>query len=364
MSTDPQEPIDRGTAWWHPTRHADRRAVLLARMRIKSAVRAWFADRGFIEVETACLQVSPGNETHIHAFRTELTSPTGHRRELYLHTSPEFACKKLLAAGETKIFTFAPVFRNHEFSVLHHPEFTMLEWYEVGADYAEIMDQCHALLGLAANATGHHPWLFRGRQADPFAAPCRLTVAEAFRQHAQIDVLATVGDGRGDRDAFAQQAARAGIQTAPDDTWSDIFTRILIERIEPNLATGRATVLDAYPIPEAALARPSSSDARVAERFELYCCGVELANAFGEMTDPTLQRARFEADMAEKARLYGERYPIDEEFLSALADMPPASGCALGFDRLVMLATGAQRVDQVIWTPLAEVDCDSTDTAS
>ena len=148
----------------------------------------------------------------------------------------------------------------------------------------------------------------------------------------------------------------AGLRTAPDDSWTDLFSRVMVERVEPNLGIGRATILREYPISEAALARPSPRDGRVAERFELYCCGVELANAFGELTDPDEQRRRFEADMDEKEKIYGERYPIDEDFLAALAIMPEASGSALGFDRLVMLATGATRIDQVLWTPLPRGD--------
>jgi lysyl-tRNA synthetase class 2 len=194
---------------------------------------------------------------------------------------------------------------------------------------------------------------YGGRAADPLAAPERLTVAEAFDRHAGIDLLATLGGSAPDRDALAASAGAAGIRIAPDDTWGDIFSRVLVERIEPNLDNGRATLLAEYPAQLAALARPKASDPRVAERFELYACGVELANAFGELTDAALQRRRLEAEMAEKQRIYGERYPIDEDFLAALAHMPPACGAALGFDRLAMLATGASRIEQVIWTPVA-----------
>ncbi len=342
------------TAWWHPQRHADRRPMLLARNRIKTAFRQWFAEQGYIEVETSALQVSPGNEVHLHAFKTEVMDENGARAPAYLHTSPEFACKKLLAAGEERIFTFAPVFRNCERGALHHPEFTMLEWYEINADYTRLMDQCGELLRIAARTTGLQRWSYRNQSADPLAAPRRLTVADAFQQFAGIDLLASIGAGTVDREALARQAMAAGIRVAPDDTWSDIFTRILVERVEPAISRDRPCILDAYPIPEAALARAAPADPRVAERFELYCCGVELANAFGELTDAVAQRARFEADMADKQRIYGERYPIDEDFIAALAHMPPASGCALGFDRLVMLATGAQRIDQVVWTPVAE----------
>ena len=196
--------------------------------------------------------------------------------------------------------------------------------------------------------------MFRGRGADPFAQVERITVAQAFTQYAGVDLLATLTPGSGDRDALARQAVASGINVAGDDAWADIFSRVLVAKVEPQLGIGQITVLDEYPAIEAALARRKPSDPRVAERFELYACGVELANAFGELTDAKEQRRRFELEMAEKQRVHGERYPIDEDFLAALALMPPASGIALGFDRLVMLATGAPHIEQVMWTPLAE----------
>ncbi|MEQ1943341.1 EF-P lysine aminoacylase EpmA [Mesorhizobium sp. VNQ89] len=343
--------------WWTPHRHADRRPRLLARNAIAAAIRDWLAARDFIEVQTAALQISPGNETHLSAFATQAILPDTTRAPFYLHTSPEFACKKLLAAGEERIFNFGPVWRNRERGPLHHPEFTMLEWYRAGETYESLMADCAAFISLAAEKTGAKTFSFRGREADPFAEPERLTVADAFARHAGIDLLATVGhDGSTDRDALHAAVSKAGMRTATDDTWTDLFSRVMVERIEPNLGSGRATILYEYPISEAALARPSPRDPRVAERFELYCCGVELANAFGELTDADEQRRRFEADMDEKEQIYGERYPIDEDFLAALKIMPQASGSALGFDRLVMLATGAQRVDDVIWTPVAGGD--------
>lgn len=346
--------------YWLPGVHAARRPHLIARGRIAAALRAWFAEQGFLEVETAALQVSPGNETHLHAFATEQIGPGGERHPLYLRTSPEFACKKLLAAGETRIFDFASVFRNRERGALHHPEFTLLEWYRAQESYETLMDDCAALLAQAARAAGAAVLRFRGKTADPFATPERVTVAEAFARHAGVDLLASVVEGAGDRDILAQEAGRAGVAIAPDDNWGDIFSRILAERVDPHLGLGRATILYEYPLPLAALARAKPGSAQVAERFELYACGVELANAFGELTDAVEQRARFAAAMDEKERIHGERYPIDEDFLAALALMPPASGIALGFDRLVMLATGAERIDQVIWTPVAEPPCDET----
>ncbi|WP_315755551.1 MULTISPECIES: EF-P lysine aminoacylase EpmA [unclassified Bradyrhizobium] len=337
--------------WWSPQRHADIRPFLLARAAIIRALRAWFDEQGFIEVETGILQVSPGNETHLHAPGTDLTRPDGTRHRRYFRTSPEFACKKLLAAGERLIFEFARVFRDRERGDLHLPEFTMLEWYRAEAPYDAIMADTVVVIAHAAQATGIRQFAFRGRTADPFAEPEMLTVAGAFERHAGIDLLATIRDGAGDRAALAQAAA-GKIRISDDDTWSDLFSKVLVEHVEPHLGQGRLTVLYEYPAPEAALARVAA-DPRVAERFEVYACGVELANGFGELTDAAEQRRRFEQEMAEKERRYGERYPLDEDFLAAVAAMPQASGVALGFDRLVMLAAGATRIDQVVWTPPA-----------
>lgn len=337
--------------WWRPDIHADRRSLLLARGAIKRAVRGWFEGQGFVEVDPAALQISPGNETHLHAFATERIGTDLQRDAFYLHTSPEFAMKKLLTAGEEKIFAFAPVFRNRESGPLHASEFTMLEWYRAGAPYEQLWDDCAAILRIAASVTRRMTWSWRGKTCDVGIDAERLTLEQAFARDAAI-ALRAASAGGGDRDVLAQSAHEAGIRIAVDDTWSDIFSRVLVEKIEPLLGAGRPTILYEYPTTEAALARPSPRDREVAERFELYVCGVELANGFGELTDAGTQRDRFNAWMDEKERIYGERYPIDEDFLSALEQMPPASGCALGFDRLVMLATGAERLDQVIWTPL------------
>jgi elongation factor P--(R)-beta-lysine ligase len=339
--------------WWAPDVHADRRPLLLARNRVQAALRAFFAGDDFLEVDTPALQISPGNETHLHAFKTELIGSDGVANDYYLHTSPEFACKKLLSAGEKRIFTFAHVYRNRETSPTHQPEFTMLEWYRVGEPYQALMADCGRMLALAAEAGGTTTFTYRGMTCDPFAAPERLSVAEAFLRHSGIDLLATIAmDGETDRDGLAARASGAGIRIVEDDTWSDIFSRILVEKVEPHLGEGRATILCEYPAAEAALARRSPEDGRVSDRFELYACGVELANAFGELTDPVEQRRRFEMEMVEKQRIYGETYPLDEDFLAALAIMPEASGAALGFDRLAMLASGARRIDQVMWAPV------------
>jgi elongation factor P--(R)-beta-lysine ligase len=345
---NPETP--QNTPWWTPSRHTDRRPLLLARNRIQSAIRGWLAEAGFTEVDPAALAVSPGNEAHLHGFRTEAIGNDGLSRPMYLHTSPEFAMKKLLAAGETRIYAFSHVWRNRERGPLHSPEFTMLEWYRVGEGYERLMDDTVALLRLAA---GDGALRFRNMVCDPFLEPERLTVAEAFSRHAGVDVMGSVGPGgEVSADRLAAELDRVGVRRAPDDTWSDMFSRVLSDRVEPHLGIGRVTILDRYPAAEAALARRVEGDPRVAERFEVYSCGVELANGFGELTDPEEQRRRFRLEMDEKERVYGERYPLDEDFLEALKIMPPAAGIAMGFDRVVMLATGAPRIEDVMWVPV------------
>ncbi|ETR75042.1 lysyl-tRNA synthetase [Afipia sp. P52-10] len=338
------------TSWWDRNRYADKRPFLEKRALITDRIRQFFKAEGFVEVETPVLQVSPGNEIHLHAPTTELTAGDGTRFRRYLRTSPEFALKKLLAAGEDRIFELARVFRDRERGDLHLPEFTMLEWYRAGSPYTAVMADTCAVAASAADAAGTKVFAFRGRTADPFAEAERLTVAEAFSRYAGIELLATIEGSQGNRDALAQVARRA-VRVADDDDWSDIFSKVLTEHVEPKLGQGRMTLLHEYPAPESALARLAGNDPRVSERFELYACGVELANGFGELTDAVEQRRRFEMAMDEKQRRYGERYPLDEDFLAAVGAMPAASGVAMGFDRLVMLAAGAIRIDQVVWMP-------------
>ena len=248
------------------------------------------------------------------------------------------------------------MFRNRERGPLHHPEFTMLEWYRSNEPYEALMQDCAAILDEAAKAAGSLQFQWRGRTADPYAAPERLTVADAFTTFAGIDLLATLTSGEPDRDALAN-AARRGRHPGRR-------RRHLVGRVQPR--AGRADRAEARPRTRHA-ARPLSAagggaglsptaDPRLAKRFELYACGVELANGFAELTDAQEQRRRFEEAMAERRRRYGEQYPIDDDFLAALAQMPPASGIALGFDRLVMLATGATRIEQVLWAPVAGDD--------
>ena len=341
--------------WWHPDVFARRRPNLEARAAIAASIRQWFADRGFVEVETPTLQVCPGMEPHLRAFDTELADVhPDDRRRLYLHTSPEFAMKKLLAAGVERLFQLARVYRNGERSATHHPEFTMLEWYRAGAGYTDLIDDCRGLLCAAAGSAGG-PLRWRGGEADPAAPWQVITVADAFDRFAGIDLLATAPDpDRPDPALLAAEARSIGVAPHPDDRWDDLFFRIFLDRIEPHLGHGVPTVLVDYPASMAALSRRKPDDPRVAERFELYVCGLELANAFGELTDAAEQRRRFEADTALKQALYGVTYPIDEDFLAALGHgIPDCAGIALGFDRLVMLATGADRIDDVLWAPVA-----------
>jgi lysyl-tRNA synthetase class 2 len=337
-------------SWWHPERLAERRAALETRARIASAVRRFFAERDFVEVETPALQVSPGLEPHLVAFATELFEPGEGRLVRHLHTSPEFAMKKLLVAGVPRLFQLARVFRNGERGRLHHPEFTMIEWYRAGASYRDLMADCEALLRAAAPR-----YVWEGRSADPAAPWTYVSVAEAFRRWAGIDLLATAPDPESPSLARLADAARPiGIAPHEGDEWEDLFFRIFLERIEPLLGIGAPAILYDYPISMAALARPKPEDPRLAERFELYLCGVELANAFGELTDAAEQRRRFARDRAAKEARYGFSYPVDEDFLAALAyGMPESAGIALGFDRLVMLASGAARIEDVLWAPVA-----------
>jgi lysyl-tRNA synthetase class 2 len=343
----------RNPPFWAPNVYAERRPFLLARSAIMRELRDFFAELEFIEVETAALQVSPGNETHVHAFRTELIEP-GKRDRRFLRASPEFACKKLLAAGERRIVEFARVYRNRERGPLHHPEFTLIEWYRAHGRYELLMDDCMALISRAAETIGTRQLTYRDRIADPFAEPDRLTVTEAFAQFADLDLRAFLAPDV-DHRRFAVAAADQGVRVTADDTWGDVFSRVLTEKIEPHLGSGRATILDEYPAVMSVLARPKASDPLVAERFEIYICGVELANGFGELTDPVEQRRLLAQQMAEKDRIYHERYPIDDDFIEALRLMPPACGVALGFDRLVMLASGAPDIEHVMWLPVAEI---------
>ncbi len=323
---------------WHPDRLADRISALQRRARLTRATRAFFDARGYTEVETPYAVRAPGEEVHLRPFATAYEAADGTQKKLWLNTSPEFAMKRLLAGGIGPIFQLARVWRNGERSPLHAPEFTMLEWYRPGLDLAGLMDETErflrAVLPPVVTCRGVTTSLERFE---------RLTVAHAFARHAGLDILR-------DPDDAASLATRAGIALRTGETWEDLFFRLMLERVEPALGRAHPTFLTHWPASQAALARRDPGDGRVALRFELFLCGIELANAFEELTDPAEQRARFTADRARRHAITGhEDWALDEDLLTAIAHMPPCAGIALGFDRLAMVASGANLMDQVLY---------------
>lgn len=343
------------TPWWRPDRFLRKQKHLLFRAEMMKLTRAFFDEQRFTEVDTPMLQFSPCMEPHLFAFGTDYVTPRGETHRLYLGTSPEFQCKKLLVAGMERIYQLSHVFRNREGSSRHHPEFALLEWYRVGAGYDELMKDCEGLMRRMAEMRGKPTCHYNQKPCDLTRAPERLTVADAFARFCSIDLLATM-EGAFDAPNPARimaEAKKRGVHVAADDTWDDVVLRILGEKIEPHLGVGAPTFLMDYPISMAALSKPHASDARLAQRFELYVAGLELANAFVELTDPKIQRVRFEADMALRKARYGEAYPVEEDFLAALEHgLPDCAGIALGFDRLVMLGAGTDNIDDVLWAPV------------
>jgi elongation factor P--(R)-beta-lysine ligase len=330
---------------WHPESLAARMPFLARRATLTRAVRGFFHDRGYTEVETPYAVPAPGEEVHLRAFATTREHPDGTLETLWLHTSPEFAMKRLLVAEASPIFQFARVWRNGEASALHAPEFTMLEWYRPGAGMDDLIDETTTLLRDVLPAVVR----CRGITTD-LSRIERLTVAEAFNRYAGVDLL-TIGEDAAALAAAAQATLRDG------ETWEDLFFRLLLERIEPRLGRQHPTFLTHWPVAQAALARRDPADPRVAERFELFICGIELANAFVELTDPVEQRARFNAERLRRHAVSGPDWALDEDFLAALEHgMPPSAGIALGFDRLAMLASGADRIAQVLWLPPADMN--------
>jgi lysyl-tRNA synthetase class 2 len=329
---------------WHPESLAARLPFLARRTALARAVRGFFEARGYQEVETPYAVPAPGEEVHLQAFATTREHPDGTTQPLWLHTSPEFAMKRLLVAGAGPIFQFARVWRNGEASALHAPEFTMLEWYRPGADMTALIDETAELLRSVL------PLVVRCRGVTTDLSRFeRLTVAEAFARHVGVDLLAIGEDAPG-------LAAAAGTRLRQDETWEDLFFRLLLERAEPQLGRQHPTFLTHWPAAQAALARRDPADPRVAERFELFVCGIELANAFVELTDAEEQRTRFMADRARRHAATGPDWALDEDFLAALAHgMPPSAGIALGFDRLAMIASGAERIGQVLWLPTPDL---------
>jgi lysyl-tRNA synthetase class 2 len=345
-----RHPASRST--WHPESLAGRLPFLRRRAVLTRAVRAFFEARSYLEVETPYAVRVPGEEVHLQAFATSRVHHDCTSENLWLHTSPEFAMKRLLVAGAGPIFQFARVWRNNEGSALHAPEFTMLEWYRPGtgtgmgagmsmdAMIAETTDLLRSTLPPVVRCGGITTDLSRFE---------RLTMAEAFTRYVGVDLLAIGEDA-------AALAAGAGVRLRNGESWEDLFFRLLLGRIEPALGHHHPTFLTHWPAAQAALARRDPADPRVAERFELFVCGIELANAFVELTDPIEQRARFIADRARRHAEHGPDWPLDEDFLAALEHgMPPSTGIALGFDRMAMIASGADRIGQVLWLPSVDL---------
>ena len=331
---------------WHPEAFAARLPFLERRAQLTAATRAFFTDRGYREVETPALVPAPGAEVHLRAFATRYEAHLGQgaSRDLWLRTSPELALKRLLVAGAGPVFELARVWRNGETSPRHAPEFTMLEWYRPGLGFDGLMAETEDYVRAVAPPIVAHGAV----TTDLSLAFERITMAEAFDRWCNgLDILATEGDAT--RLHAASQAA--GFATRADEGWEDLFFRLLLEHIEPQLGRGRATFLTHWPAPQAALARRDPADPRAALRFELFVAGLELANAFDELTDAGEQRARFIADTTERRRISGERgWEVDEDFLAALEHgMPATSGIALGFDRLAMLVAGAREIADVMW---------------
>jgi lysyl-tRNA synthetase class 2 len=322
-----------------------------ARARLAEEARRSLGALGYEEVETPCLVPAPGMEPHIQPFQTAfLPEGGGAPTPLYLHTSPEYAMKRLLAAGFPRIFQIARVFRNGEVSASHNPEFTMLELYRAAADSRAVMADVERLVEACARALlgGGARARRRGEEMDLAAPFERLTVAEAFRRHAGVDLEACGGDAA----LLAGAARRAGHDPGPaGEAYEDVFFRVMLDAVEPRIGCARPTWLVDWPASMAALARLKPDDPRWAERFELYAGGLELANGFAELTDAREQRRRLVAEQEQRARLGHRVYPLDERFLEAVGRMPEAGGVAIGLDRLLMLLTGAERIEDVLLFP-------------
>jgi lysyl-tRNA synthetase class 2 len=321
-----------------------RTPALAARAAIMRAVRGYFEAQGFLEVETPARVMSPGQEVHLEAISA------GNGRHLI--TSPEYHMKRLVAGGLPRIVQFCRCFRDEEDGPFHQPEFTMVEWYRAGGTMDDLMRDCEAIVEVAARVAGTWPMVQvpANRRSQYSVGPLalagdfeRTTVRTLLRQHAEIAL-------RGDESEFEMRALaqRAGCKVASDAAWDDVFYQVFLDRIEPHLGSERPTFVSDWPTPLGALARRKLDDSHTVERFELYAGGLELANAFGELTDPIEQRARFVAEAEIRRKRGREVYPIDEKLLDALATMPATCGIALGFDRLVMLVLGASSIREVI----------------
>ena len=307
------------------------RPIFEARKRMNDAIRRFFDGRGFLEVETPIAVVSPGLEPHLEPFITTEIGPDRSEKPLFLHTSPEYAMKRILGQGLGSIYQLARVFRNGERSDTHAPEFTMLEWYRQPGDLEAVVEDTVGLIrSVAASVGGWFP-----------SGVTQLSVSEAFIRVGLGDPLDYLEDVEG-------LCREMGVPVIPGDDWSSVFFRAFFEHVEGAFDPDEITILHGYPASMAALARISRSDPRQAERFEVFLGRLELGNAFGELADPDEQRRRFECDLAERRSNAMVCPPIDEALLKALPAMGDAAGIAVGIDRLLMKCLGLKAVQDVI----------------
>ena len=320
--------------WWNRDLYLKNTPCRAIRRQVIHTIQNYFDSVGLNEVDVPALQPAPSDEVHLKCFQTG---------DMYLHTSPELAMKKLLVAGERKIYQICHTYRDEPVSDTHSPEFTMLEWYRMHTDYAAMMRDTVAIVRACAKKCGVKQLCHNERVCDPFKRWQKITVSQAFKKYAGVNLWAK---------DLRLEAERIGIQCSDSDTWEDIFFRIMLNKVEYKLGDGVPTILCEYPTQLGALARTKPGDPKVCERFEVYACGVELCNAFSELTDAKEQRERFMANYAERKRLYGWDDPMDEDFLQALEyGMPEASGNAMGVDRLIMLISGAEKLMDTQWVP-------------
>lgn len=319
-----------------------------ARSEVVRSIRRWFDGQGFAEMITPRLVGLPGQEPYLDPFWTEVRRPeSGDKYPAALITSPEYAMKRLLAEGMDKIYDLGPCFRNDEpWDGSHDPEFLMLEWYRRDAGLNELMDDTEAMIRHVASVAD-----------SGFAMPedkfKRMTVEEAWMTYASVE-LATLLE---DRAAMAELCSKRFSQTvSPDDTWDDLYFKIFLSEIEPKLGWSESKApepvfLYRYPASMAALARRSSDDPRWADRVELYIGPFELANGFAELCDPDEQRARFMEEQELRKKVGKPTWPLDEKFLASLPKMGNAAGIAFGVERLAMLLTGSESINEILPFP-------------
>lgn len=330
-------------------------ADLLSRLRFRHdamrALRSFFDARGFYEVETSQLVIAPTTEPHIDPLEVPVAlGPEVAPVPRYLRTSPELALKRMIAGGATEVYEIGKVFRDKESGPFHLPEFVMLEWYRAKAGLEDIIDDLAALLVHMTNAMVGRPVLFApdGTEVDVDGTLQRASVSELFWRHAQLDLPTALDEmAAGDAQALVRRVRARGYALREGANFEDAFFHVMVSVIEPAIAQGPPLVVERWPKQMAVLARLCDDDPRFAGRFELYAGGLELANAFDELTDPIEQRARFEADNAEREQMGKPRLPLDEEFLRVLAAMPPTAGIALGVDRFFLMLRGGRELGAV-----------------